>query len=167
MDVLNVAAILAVIFLHTSQTVFNYRADNRWLISVFTQILFIWAVPIFFMLSGANLLNYDQRYSTKIFLKKRFFRVVVPFIFWSIVWYLYNTIVQRQDLSIVHFLNDFMYGKIAPSFWFFYDIIAFYLAVPFLAKLFIVANKNRVEYLIFLMISIQAVVMYLLGMSVL
>ncbi|MDN5954723.1 MAG: acyltransferase family protein, partial [Loigolactobacillus coryniformis] len=87
MDCLNIVAIMAVILLHTSGTVFSYRMDNHWLLAVLMQVMFIWAVPIFFMLSGANLLNYSERYDTKTFFKKRWARVVVPFIFWSIVWY--------------------------------------------------------------------------------
>ncbi|MDT3393875.1 MAG: acyltransferase, partial [Bacillota bacterium] len=163
MDCLNIVAIMAVILLHTSGTVFSYRMDNHWLLAVLMQVIFIWAVPIFFMLSGANLLNYSERYDTKTFFKKRWARVVVPFIFWSIVWYLYTAQQNKQGLSVIKFIDNFLSGSITPTFWFFYDIIAFYLAVPFLTKLFTVANKDSLKYLLCLMLGVQSLLAYFLG----
>ena len=49
------------------------------------EVGFYWAVPIFLMLSGATLMNYREKYSTKTFFSKRLSRVVFPWIFWSFV----------------------------------------------------------------------------------
>ena len=42
--------------------------DAEWLIDVVYQSLCIFAVPVFFMISGANLLGYRKKYDTKTFL---------------------------------------------------------------------------------------------------
>lgn len=72
LDILNIVATFAVVCLHTSDYVFQFSPNEpNWYLSLLIQILFIWAVPIFFMISGANLLNYRERYDTKVFFKKK------------------------------------------------------------------------------------------------
>lgn len=42
------------------------------------------------MISGATLMNYREKYSTKEFLKRRFLRAGVPFLLWSGVMLIYK-----------------------------------------------------------------------------
>lgn len=95
------------------------------------------------MISGANLLDYAEKYSTRIFLEKRCKRVVLPFVIWSIVAVIIracwgeiqfdtgikSVIKQLIDLSIN---NGCMFGGV---FWFFYMIIILYLTIPFFAEI--------------------------------
>ena len=37
------------------------------------------------MITGTTLMQYRERYDTKTFFKKRFSKVLVPFLFWAIV----------------------------------------------------------------------------------
>ena len=84
-DVLNIAACIAVIFLHHNGIVHSFTNTLAWRESLIAECAFYWAVPIFLMLSGANLLNYREKYSTKVFFKKRIIRTVIPWLFWSAV----------------------------------------------------------------------------------
>lgn len=52
---------------------------------MFIEALFYFAVPVFFMLTGATLINYRKRYGTGTFFKKRLLKTLVPFIIWSII----------------------------------------------------------------------------------
>ena len=54
-DLLNVIACFAVVVLHCSTSIFMNAGDAEWLIDVVYQSLCIFAVPVFFMISGANL----------------------------------------------------------------------------------------------------------------
>ena len=149
MDVLNIIATMAVIFLHTSEFAFNYEPTLRWGVAVVIQIAFIWAVPIFFMISGANLLNYRERYDTKTFFKKRLGKVLVPFLAWSLIWYIFNHFYfLNHDWGIRNFFDLLMHGQIQAVFWFFYFIIPFYFAVPFLSLITTRENKKTVLYVI-------------------
>ena len=60
MDLLNILAICGVIILHTNNY-FVHHYDGEMSISkgwnILTHSLFIWPVPVFFMLSGANLMS--------------------------------------------------------------------------------------------------------------
>ena len=75
-DLLNVIACFAVVVLHCSTSIFMNTGDAEWLIDVVYQSLCIFAVPVFFMISGANLLGYRKKYDTKTFFVKRFKKVV-------------------------------------------------------------------------------------------
>ncbi len=86
-DVLNIVSSFAVVLLHTSLNVFTPERSPHWAISLFAQSLAIFAVPVFFMVSGMNLLGYRARYSTKTFIRKRLLRVGVSLFLASIFAY--------------------------------------------------------------------------------
>lgn len=70
-DVLNIVACIAVLALHHNGIVHWFKVDtNAWKQALIFEVLFYWAVPIFFMLSGATLFNYRDKYSTCLFFKK-------------------------------------------------------------------------------------------------
>lgn len=162
MDILNIMATMAVLWLHTSEYAFQYEPNHvNWYVSLIIQVLFIWAVPIFFMISGANLFNYRDRYDTVTFFKKRIMRVLVPFIVWSIIWYAWNHFALHQDdWSIKGFINGMEYDTIQPIFWFFYFVIPIYIAMPFLSVLATKANKKVVEYIIALYVIGTGIINY-------
>lgn len=70
-DVLNVVACLAVILLHVSLNAFSPEPSRTWVEAVAFQAVGIFAVPVYFMISGMNLLGYQRRYSTRTFFRKR------------------------------------------------------------------------------------------------
>ncbi|HAV52223.1 MAG TPA: acyltransferase [Leuconostoc mesenteroides] len=151
MDILTILATIAVVFLHTSEYAFsNQTGDSHWVIAVILQVTFIWAVPIFFMMSGAHLLDYRERYDTVTFFKKRMTKVFVPFIFWSFVWYILNPFIFHQppDYHIGQFIDAVMHNSIQPIFWFFYFVIGFYISAPLLAKITNKADKTLALYLL-------------------
>lgn len=134
-DLLNIISIFAVIILHCSQVVFKNKLDAIWILSSILQSLFIWAVPVFLMISGSNLLSYHDRYDTKQFIMKRMSRVAIPLVFWSIIWYLYNNRHALVDIDIKNFIQLFLTNNIQNIFWFFYVIIGLYMITPILTFL--------------------------------
>ena len=103
-DVLTILAGIAVVMLHTSLNVFSLAHTKTWAFSLALQAAFIYAVPIFFMLSGMNLLGYRSKYSTKTFFMKRARKTLMALIFGSAVVYLmyvlfpleFSLLVQQQ-----------------------------------------------------------------------
>jgi surface polysaccharide O-acyltransferase-like enzyme len=66
LDILRVLSILAVILIHITAAyentnTFNNHDINSWILEILNKSLF-WCVPIFFMLSGALLLNYSNTF---------------------------------------------------------------------------------------------------------
>ena len=80
-DILNILSCFAVVVLHCSGGVFYYQKTRLWFIYMFLQTVAHFAVPVFFMITGANLLDYRKKYDTKTFFKKRAARTLAPFLF--------------------------------------------------------------------------------------
>lgn len=87
-DVLNVVSCFAVVALHCSLAVFSPERGLTWERALVCQAVFIFAVPIFVMLSGANLMEYRKRYSTAQFFKRRVLRTGLALVVGSAVFYL-------------------------------------------------------------------------------
>lgn len=66
-DVLNILACFCVICLHCNGIVHTYTQTSAWAQSLAVEVICYWAVPIFFMLTGATLMNYRSKYDTKTF----------------------------------------------------------------------------------------------------
>ncbi len=107
MDALNLLACLMVVFFHCNSVFYSYSDTVRWKIALIERCIVCSAVPIFFMLSGANLMGYRAHYDTKTFFKKRLARTAIPFLFWNIFYIFYlnlthqfNFHTPRADLGV-------------------------------------------------------------------
>ena len=95
-DILNILAIISVIAMHCNGLVHGDPNTRAWNSSLLVECICYWAVPIFFMLSGANLLRYREKYDTKQFFKKRMLKVVIPFVFWALIMFIWKK-MQRTN----------------------------------------------------------------------
>ena len=80
-------------------------------------------VPIFLMISGALLLNRD--YELTDFLKRRFTRIIYPFIFWIII-IIAGIIYVSRDYSLAW---NTLIGNFSVT-WYFWMLIGIYLFIP-------------------------------------
>ena len=116
--------------------------------SLTIQVIAHWAVPIFFMLTGANLMNYREKYSTRIYFKRRLLRIFVPFLAWSTIY-----LIWKYKLGWVEFsnwkqlLSLYLNNGIEGIFWFFYPLLAIYLSMPILAIFSDDKYKRTLHYL--------------------
>lgn len=122
-DVLRAVAILCVILCHTTRMYSPYTFDTiKHAIPPLINVIGLVGVPLFFMLSGALLLNRD--YDLKDFFKKRFTRILYPAIFWIII----------TILLIYPFFNTSEIVKIILGqdkyTWFVWVMIGIYLIIP-------------------------------------
>ena len=73
-DILNVLATLSVVWIHFGNEVHWYDGSSAWKMCVPIQVLAYWAVPVFFMFTGATLMTYREKYDTKTFFRRRLYR---------------------------------------------------------------------------------------------
>ena len=153
-DVLNILACLSVVFLHHNALVHGWQASSAWAQALIVEVVCYWAVPVFLMLSGATLLDYRKKYDTKTFFKKRFVRVLIPFLFWS------SLLLVKQCLQNNTFLPDYHFSTVINAilgyqaleiYYFFPLILSIYLLFPMLSLL----TENR-KILWYICISIFA-----------
>ena len=160
-DLLNIAACISVVALHCNQMVHTWQPGNNWLFALLIEVLFYWAVPIFFMLTGATLMRYRERYDTKTFLSKRVKRTVIPFIAWSLIWFLLiSTRNSDVHLGPRSFINMMLNNQIEQVYWFFFPLFSIYLSMPLLSLL--ADNKKALVYGVGASFILQSILPYAL-----
>ncbi|ETO41016.1 acyltransferase 3 [Fructilactobacillus florum 8D] len=165
-DLINVLAIFGVLVIHSS---WNKGSASLELSSALLRNIFAPAVFLFIMNSGATLLDYREKYSTKTFLNKRIHRVVLPFVFWSVIYYLVGGFLRNPlpnvnftvaKPSLLNFLTTFLSGDINGAFWFFYCMITLYLITPILSVL-VKDHLNLMFYWVCLDFVVSFLIIYL------
>lgn len=141
LDVLSVLACFMVLWDHVDGMFHTYAAGKTWLLSVIIHVVVNPAVPLFVMISGANLLDYRKKYSTGVFFKKRAISVFIPFLFWS-VFYVFFWWTQGKPLpGIKDAINGILYNNAFNGlFWFFYQLFGLYIAMPIFSA---IEESNR------------------------
>lgn len=66
-DVLIVLSCISVVLLHANGIFWLHPNGALWISSNIIESVFYFAVPVFFMISGLTLIDYNKRYSTKIY----------------------------------------------------------------------------------------------------
>lgn len=137
-DILNILSCIAVIALHHNSRIWKFEVSNGWRLSLFIECFFYWAVPIFLMISGANLLNYREKYDTKVFLKKRVLKTVIPWFVWSLIvliWKIKTSQLVLEEKTLTYLLDLILNYKVENVYWFFGALFACYLAIPVFSML--------------------------------
>lgn len=148
-SILNVLACIGVVILHTFET--GYTSDANFVFEVLIRAIAYCAVPVFFMITGATLIDYRERYDTKTFFKKRLLKVSIPLIIWSIIYFIINFFKGKfsiNDLSFKFVFEYFFLVKTNPIFWFFVVIIGIYLAIPVISLIPQESRRKAFLYII-------------------
>lgn len=145
-DLANVISTFAVVILHTNGCFWNFSRERYWLTANVIESLFIFAVPVFFMISSISLMDYQKKYDTKIYLKKRFSKTVIPFLFWTFMGLLFDIFflhtVKVSDLTLKVLVDGFINNRFVQIYWFFMPLFGIYLSIPLFAS---IEEENRVE----------------------
>lgn len=156
-DDLRALATVAVIVLHVSAGLveqFGKVSYDQWISGFLFNTISRFAVPIFVMISGALLLSKD--YPLTVFLQKRVVRIIVPFLFYAVIYITYywiirlifgnqNSLTQTTDWAITLIRKGIVY-----HFWFVYMILSLYLFAPILGKW--IRNSSEKEIFYFLLL---------------
>jgi len=142
LDTLRALATLGVIIIHVSSPLVNMAYGKNmpyWWVGNVVDSAVRFAVPVFLMLSGATLLV--KEYKLGEFYKRRFARVLIPFLFWMVVYWVYRWAMLKawqqphEPLAILTWaVKLFLKEGISKHFWYVYMIVFIYLFVPFLGK---------------------------------
>ena len=143
-DVLRSIAIICVIMCHVCRKFCEYAPAGtfRWLTSVVWIDIGVMGVPIFLMISGALLLN--RNYDLGDFMKRRFSRILIPFIFWAMLLPLAKIVflgypATLKEYFILLFLNQY---------WFVWMLIGLYLILPIMNSFVREYNIKGLEYML-------------------
>ena len=98
----SVISAFAVIMLHTNGCFWSFSKERYWITANIIESVMYFAVPVFFMVSGATLIDYRERYTTKQYAMKRIQKTLIPFIIWSLIGVAYFILTKSWtvDLSV-------------------------------------------------------------------
>jgi surface polysaccharide O-acyltransferase-like enzyme len=154
-DLLRVIAIYMVMQIHTGE--FEYisttgtvlHTPGAWAVGWTNSLLRV-CVPLFVMISGFFLFPIQDE---RKFFKKRFSRVLIPFVIWCAVYAFYDyarglASLRTTLLNIARIPVN--YGTEVGHLWFVYMLMAIYLIAPVLSPWIITASRKSMELFLLL-----------------
>lgn len=138
-----------IIVLHNTCNIFDDYAEGR-LAALVINCFTAFAVPCFFMLSGAYLLRKTHSIQETVF--QRVPRTFVPVLFWGGVY-----IFVEGDLRIERFLL-LPFQESTAHLWFMYSLFGIYMLLPLLSKLYHSLSFREKLYLLGLLTFVPMVV---------
>ena len=130
-DFLRAVTMFGVVMIHVAADVITeWGAVPRswWNAANLYESLARGCVPIFIMISGALLL--PKRESYRDFFRKRFNRIAIPFLAWTLLYLLWKKLFYQPDLGPAEALRQIAGNGVYFHLWFLYVLIGLYLLTP-------------------------------------
>lgn len=155
LDQTRALAIILVILCHILKEYCQIRpiGSPGWTSIAWLIDLGVMGVPLFLMISGSLLLN--REYELGDFIKRRFTRILIPFIFFALLLPLYKIIVYPTSPS--NYLRLFLDAQ----YWFIWMLVGVYLFLPIVNSFVREFKMKGVEY--FLVIWLVTIILNTLG----
>lgn len=146
-DILRVIAMIMVIVIHVSNVYtrsFNFIDSTSYLIALIFNTISRVSVPIFFMISGALLL--DRKFEFKKY-KKRVLKILLLIVVWDILYLIWEYLFlgTKYDNLLHLFIEPYR-----AHLWFLYTLIIIYLLQP-LFKLILDKLNNTLKIVLFIL----------------
>ena len=144
LEILRIAAIFLVIFTHTDRRGFAYYLDlepsvKRWLCMIPPIVCRI-CVPLFYMISGATLLQKDETPGQ--IWRRRIPRFAAVLVLASGMAYLYS---GKRD--VLEFLKGIYTEPVIIPYWYLYSYLSFLMVLPLLRRMIRGMNRREFHYL--------------------
>lgn len=164
-DLLRCVAALAVVLIHALGPYRHLIGEiplADWSIAVGLNSMSRWAVPVFIMITGALLLSDRRRFQPALFFNKRFAKVLLPFLAWSVFYaYLSGWSATGFEWSVAsQVIADFFSHHTYYHLGFFYYFLPLYFLIP-VYRWFIVEH-GRAGLHAFLIVWLLTASLYLL-----
>lgn len=157
-DNVRVIATIAVIMVHvaTPPVFTKYDPANAsntvwWIGNVYDSLCRV-CVPLFVMLSGTLLL--PQKIGLTDFIKKRLNRILLPFLFWSVLYLVFSLALKVRDEggNASQHIGTWLLTQVtegtAPHLWYVYMIIGLYLFIPVIQPWVVTASNKSLLYVL-------------------
>lgn len=145
LDIIRIIACFLVVLMHSP--IPSETASGPFLVALgyFTAP----CIGLFFMVSGALLIPVKTDYI--VFLKKRFGKIVIPTVIWSLFYILLNSYNSESELNIVRAMASIPFSAQGNGvLWFMYTLAGLYLLAPILSAWLEKAKKNEIQLVLLL-----------------
>ena len=151
-DLIRTIAIILVILLHASiepyptANIMSPQAVQYWWASDVYDSLSRICVPLFIMLTGALLLQPSKvDEPIRVFFKKRWDRIGLPFLFWTVAYFAWNFFVNGKALTLTSVLQGLLAGPYY-QFWYLYALVGLYILTPVIRVIVAHADWRIIRY---------------------
>lgn len=158
-DLLRGACSFVVLLLHTSSNMYSDFSNGliAWLPHLILNSFTAFAVPCFYMLSGAYLLR--REHSIARTLKHRVLKSYLPLLAWGV---LYLLLRGNTDVSAY---GQILYTNQETHLWFMYSILSIYCLLPFISKIYGQMGTKEKVYALVLLLVIPTALYELQGLT--
>ena len=144
LDILRIFACLLVVTMHAPLP--GSESDGLFLSAL--SYLTAPGIGLFFMISGALLL--PVKTDTRTFLKRRFCKIAIPTLVWSVIFLGITAWTTKESFSWKALLSLPFSAQGNPTFWFLYTLMGLYLLAPVLSHWLIAASRRELEFYLLL-----------------
>ncbi len=156
LEYLRIVACFFVIYHHTyiypEQPVGN---GHVW-VTLFGAVFCCFSVPLFFMISGALLL--DKEESLKDLWKKRILKTVITLVVFSFLYYMRLVILGYRDFDLINFFKELYSTNWNYSYWYLYAYIGYLICLPILRNLVKNLDVACFRYIFIIAICLMGVI---------
>lgn len=153
-------ALLVIVTLHVAfPLIYLYNSIDYadWWIANNFYIMGKIGSPLFTMVSGLLLLNPGKDQPIALFFRKRFLKVLWPFVAWSVLYLCWRIMVVGAAFTPVEIVRLFVEGPVYYHLWFIQMILGLYLATPILRVYTRHANRENLTYFLIVWLVTVAV----------
>ncbi len=158
LDLLRIAAIMAVIAIHTELGELYMQmpvGSVSYYICMFFSMLISFSPPVFFMISGALLMEKEESIVT--IWKKRISRIFLDLLVVSFLYFLLDIKTGRCEADPLAFITNLFSKPCITPFWYLYAYLSFLICLPFLRGMAKAMNETTGKYLFVLGIILLSI----------
>lgn len=153
-DIIRTIATYSVIIVHLSAIALGgyEQGSTLSIFAIFLNRMLKFTTPVFIFLAGALIqAKYkNEKFNYIIFLKSRFKRILIPYFFVSLFYYIIITYLNRDSYSLLTYIKQFVTGNAQYHLYFIPIIIQLYILTP----VFLYLKKKTNYYLLIPALSI-------------
>ncbi|HEV2339420.1 MAG TPA: acyltransferase family protein [Patescibacteria group bacterium] len=156
-DIIRILAAFFVVFSHSTDMFVLWptlKGDMSWYIIYYLNTLSRVAVPVFVLLSGFLILRKEKTTDKKQFLKRRFSRIFLPLVIWTIVYFWWDAFWGHQIITPQYILASIWFVNLRHL-YFLVIILELYLVAPFLVTCMATASRRAQAWLLFGLIMVS------------
>lgn len=144
-DILKGISIIAVLMIHTTGIAVSDldKSSLSYIIFAVLNRFSQFAVPAFIFASSMLLMyNYSDGDDWKLFYKKRFKNVLLPYIVWTMIYGIYLYVVYNEPLKSILTVENLFFGGMFYHLYFIVIIVQLYLLFPILLYIYRFISQN-------------------------
>lgn len=142
-------AMIAIVTLHVAfPLVYAYDSApyGDWWAGSFFYLFGKAGSPLFVMVSGLLLLDPGRDMTISSFFRRRFVKVLFPFLAWAGIYLVYRVIMKSEAIGPTDMVDALVMGPVYYHLWFIQMILGLYLATPILRVYIKGASRRDLAY---------------------